>query len=54
MDFTLSPGDVVTITIDQVGTLRNVVVDSPDARMWLTEASADPHTRGALFPRPDQ
>jgi 2-dehydro-3-deoxy-D-arabinonate dehydratase len=52
MDFTLRPGDRVTIAIDQVGTLANVVVDSPDARSWLTEERADPATGGLQHHRP--
>jgi 2-dehydro-3-deoxy-D-arabinonate dehydratase len=54
MDFTLQPGDVVTIAIDQVGTLSNVVVASADARSWLTAAISDPQTRGAVRPSGDR
>lgn len=44
LDFNLAAGDVVTISIDQVGTLRNVVRPADTASFgWLTP-SADRHT----------
>jgi 2-dehydro-3-deoxy-D-arabinonate dehydratase len=37
MDFTLAPGDLVTIEIDQVGTLTNRVITGKTELSWLAE-----------------
>ena len=44
LDFTLQPGDVVEITADGVGSLRNSVVSS-SAVDWLAAAATDPSQR---------
>jgi 2-dehydro-3-deoxy-D-arabinonate dehydratase len=44
LDFTLQPGDVVEITADGVGSLRNPVVSS-SAVDWLAAAATDPSQR---------
>jgi 2-dehydro-3-deoxy-D-arabinonate dehydratase len=45
MDFTLHPGDVVRITIDQVGTLTNPVLTGKRSFSWLTASLVDPAAR---------
>jgi len=45
MDFTLRPGDVVHIAIDQVGTLANPVLSGKDSFSWLATAVTDPMSR---------
>lgn len=45
MDFTLTAGDVVEITIDGVGTLTNPVVSGRAALDWLVEAVEKPSAR---------
>jgi 2-dehydro-3-deoxy-D-arabinonate dehydratase len=47
MDFTLRPGDVVTIRIDEIGVLANTVVPGRDHFAWLDGAADDPMTRPA-------
>ena len=44
LDFTLRPGDVVEITIDEVGTLSNRA-ESSTAIDWLSPATDDPSLR---------
>jgi 2-dehydro-3-deoxy-D-arabinonate dehydratase len=41
MDFSLCPGDVVRITIDQIGILTNTVVTGKDSFSWLTASIAE-------------
>jgi 2-dehydro-3-deoxy-D-arabinonate dehydratase len=45
MDFTLQPGDVVRIAIDQVGTLINPVLTGKHSFSWLTASVSDPLSR---------
>ncbi|WP_279581863.1 fumarylacetoacetate hydrolase family protein [Fodinicola feengrottensis] len=45
IDFTLTAGDLVRISIEEVGTLRNTVVAGIDALNWLVDAAADPRRR---------
>jgi 2-dehydro-3-deoxy-D-arabinonate dehydratase len=47
MDFTLETGDVVTITIDDVGTLTNRVAIGPDPFTVLVSSLTIPHLRPA-------
>jgi len=47
IDFTLLPGDVVKIQIDQIGTLTNPVVSGKTSFGWLAKAALDPFTRSA-------
>jgi 2-dehydro-3-deoxy-D-arabinonate dehydratase len=47
MDFTLQPGDVVHIAIDQVGTLVNPVLSGKESFSWLATAVTDPMFREA-------
>jgi len=44
LDFTLLPGDVVEITVDEVGSLANPVAES-SALAWLAAAADDHFTR---------
>jgi 2-dehydro-3-deoxy-D-arabinonate dehydratase len=48
MDFTLRPGDVVRIAIDQIGTLSNPVLSGKESFSWLSTAASDPMAREAL------
>ena len=41
MDFSLCPGDVVRITIDQIGTLTNTVATGKASFSWLTASIAE-------------
>jgi 2-dehydro-3-deoxy-D-arabinonate dehydratase len=45
MEFTLEAGDVVTISIDNVGTLANTVVMGPDPFAVLVSSLTVPHLR---------
>lgn len=45
IDFTLRVGDLVEIGIDEVGTLRNPVVEGQAALNWLVDAQHYPATR---------
>jgi 2-dehydro-3-deoxy-D-arabinonate dehydratase len=45
MDFTLQPGDVVRIVIDQVGTLVNPVLSGKESFSWLATSVTDPMSR---------
>jgi 2-dehydro-3-deoxy-D-arabinonate dehydratase len=47
LDFTLLPGDVVEIVVDEVGSLVNPVTES-DGLSWLAAAAADPSRRKEL------
>ena len=47
LDFTLTEGDVVEITIDGVGTLTNHVVGDPALLDWLADAADRPAVRAA-------
>jgi 2-dehydro-3-deoxy-D-arabinonate dehydratase len=47
LSFTLQDGDVVRISIDQVGTLTNRVVVGKDPLAWLVTAINDPFAREA-------
>ncbi|HEY6739630.1 MAG TPA: fumarylacetoacetate hydrolase family protein, partial [Actinopolymorphaceae bacterium] len=47
LSFTLAAGDVVEITIDQVGTLSNPVVVGKERLTWLVDALTDPFAREA-------
>ena len=47
LDLTLRPGDLVEITIDEIGTLRNPVARST-AIDWLAAATDDPSARQAF------
>lgn len=40
IDFTLEPGDIVTIEIDQIGTLTNQVAAGKEALGWLADGPA--------------
>jgi 2-dehydro-3-deoxy-D-arabinonate dehydratase len=53
MDFTLQPGDVVRIVIDQVGTLVNPVLAGKDAFSWLATSATDPMSRETGRPPSD-
>jgi fumarylacetoacetate (FAA) hydrolase family protein len=48
MDFSLCPGDVVRITIDQIGTLTNTVVTGKNSFSWLTASIADVIATGTM------
>jgi 2-dehydro-3-deoxy-D-arabinonate dehydratase len=50
MDFTLRPGDVVHIVIDQVGTLVNPVLSGKDSFSWLATSVVDPMSRETRRP----
>jgi 2-dehydro-3-deoxy-D-arabinonate dehydratase len=45
MSFTLAAGDVIAISIAEVGTLANPVVTGRDRLSWLVDALADPARR---------
>ncbi|MBC2935152.1 fumarylacetoacetate hydrolase family protein [Nocardioides sp. zg-1228] len=47
LDFTLRPGDLVEITIDEIGTLSNPTAPSSTIQ-WLSSAADDPSRREAL------
>jgi 2-dehydro-3-deoxy-D-arabinonate dehydratase len=45
LDFTLQPGDIVGITIEEVGTLTNRVSTLSESRGWPVSALGDPFVR---------
>jgi hypothetical protein len=49
MDFTLTPGDVVTIEIEEVGTLTNPVVAGKPELSWLAVPPAASPARSSAF-----
>jgi 2-dehydro-3-deoxy-D-arabinonate dehydratase len=56
MDFSLQPGDVVRIVIDQVGTLTNSVLTGKHSFSWLTRSLTDVIAAGTArhSPKPSE
>jgi 2-dehydro-3-deoxy-D-arabinonate dehydratase len=52
LPFTLQAGDLVTIQIDEVGSLESRVADGKPAMSWLARALDDPARNPTAVPNP--